>query len=270
MKLRYNDKVHGYWLAEDGGKLVRCKGVSTCAKIPDDDFTLSEWRKRMVAIGVAHNTILSMDIRQAHGDRNKIDLLAEQAMTEAGAHLAAEAGTAAHTRTEKHDAGEAVEDFEMQLVRWRGMLDTAGLEIVTDLIERVVVYPEQRICGRFDRLARRLSDGKLVCIDLKTGTSAVKYPHAVATQLAMYANAPLLAGTMTEVEPGVEETQEFYPLPDDLDRETGYLMHLPEDGEAAVYAVNLKLGWRVTEEVIFPTLNWRSVPVKDVIRKLVA
>lgn len=265
MKLRYNDKVHGYWL--DG---KRCKGVSTCAKIPDDSYGLDTWRKRMVAIGVANNMDLAMHVLAAGSDRNKLDELAEQAMTEAGAHLAAEAGTAAHTRTEKHDAGEAVEDFEMQLVRWRGMLASAGLEIVTDLIERVVVYPEQRICGRFDRMARRLSDGRLVTIDLKTGTSAVKYPHAVATQLAMYANAPLLAGAMVEVDEGVEETTSFSPLPEDLDRETGYLMHLPEDGEAAVYAVNLKLGWQVTQEVIFPTLRWRSVPVNKVIKKLVA
>lgn len=270
MRLRYRDSVHGYWLAEDGKKLVRCSGVSTAAKVPDSTFALDQWRKRMTAIGVANNEEIVTAIKAAGSDRNKVDELAEQAMTEAGAHLAAEAGTAAHTRTEKHDAGEAVEDFEMQLVRWRGMLASAGLEIVTDLIERVVVYPEQRICGRFDRLARRISDGKLVCIDLKTGTSAVKYPHAVACQLAMYANAPLLAGEMTEVEEGVEETQDFSPLPDDLDRETGYLMHLPEDGEAAVYAVNLKLGWQVTQEVIFPTLQWRSVPVDKVIKKLVA
>lgn len=193
-------------------------------------------------------------------------------MSAAGAHEAAEAGTAKHDVTERSDRGEEVADNELVVPRWHQMLSSAGLQIDTSLIERVIVWPEQRICGRFDRLAGRISDGRLVCIDLKTGASAVKYPHAVACQLAMYANAPLLAGEMefvSEDEKGKTwQTEEFTPMPALLDREVGYMLHMPDDGEPQVYAVNLKLGLEVVHEVIFPTLKWRSTPTSKIVKAL--
>jgi len=275
MILKYNDKVHGYWL--DG---KRCKGVSSLAKIPDDNYSLDQWRKRMVAIGVANNLDLSMEIMEAevNGDQSLLNELCEQAMTEAGAHEAALAGTAAHDRTEKHDTGQAVEEtYELHLARWRALLDYAGLDIEPDLAERCIIYPERKICGRFDRLARRRSDGRLTCIDLKTGKNAVKYPHATAVQLALYARAPLMAGELTDtskLEPDHEDyyfegfTETFTPLPDDLDRQVGYMLHLPDSGEDRIYAISLGHGWQVANEVVFPTLAWRATPIEDFVKAI--
>lgn len=271
MKLKYNDKVHGYWL--DG---KRCKGVSTIAKLLDDSYSLDQWRKRMVLLGAAQSEDLIDRVNAtAQDDRDALNDLAEEALTLAGASIAADAGTEAHTQTERSDRGEAADPIVA--ARWQDMLQSVGLEIDTSLIERVVVYPEQRICGRFDRLARRIIDGRLVTVDLKTGASAVRYPHSTVTQLAAYANAPLLAGEMEDVSPlPVEDpqygyvglTEDFTPLPDDLDREVGYMLHMPFDGEHAVYSVNLKLGWKCVNDLIFPALRWRSMPHDKLIKRV--
>jgi hypothetical protein len=263
VRLKYVERVHGYWL--DG---VRCKGVSTVAKIPEDTWNLDQWRKRMVAVGVAGNPELVAAIQGAKpDDKNLLNDLAEQAMAEAGAHLKAERGTQVHTTTEQHDLGQDVDDaFDAE--RWRMTLDGAGFDVIPSLIERVVVFPEQKICGRFDRYALRRHDGMLAALDLKTGPSAIKYPHSTVIQLAMYANAPLMAGPMDEVEPGVFVTEEFTPLPANLDREVGYVIYLPDGSDGGVHPVNLKAGWKAVNEVVFPTLGWRKYPLEKLIRRL--
>ena len=75
MRLKYDDKWHSYWL--DGR---RCKCVTTVAKIPDDTYSLDQWRKRQVAIGMAMSPPL-VERAAAHFDeRDKVDEVAEEAM----------------------------------------------------------------------------------------------------------------------------------------------------------------------------------------------
>lgn len=257
MKLKYVDSNHAYYL--DG---KRCKGVTSCAKIGTDTYSLEQWKLRQAIAGTKLLT-------RAYylGAETDEPITVESALNAAGTHLAAEAGTAAHALSERSDRGEEIadEDEQRQADLWKGALKAAGLQIVPDLMERVIVHPEQRICGRFDRLARRLSDGKLVIVDLKTGNSAVKYPHSVATQMAMYVNAPLM-GTIWEGDSG--ETSEFEPLPGDLDKNTGYMIHLPDDGEVGVYGVNVLLGWKVCQQVIFPALRWQATKNEKLLRRV--
>ncbi len=265
MRLKYVDKVHGYWL--DG---KRCKGVSTVAKIPEDTWNLDQWRKRMVALGVAGSEELVEKINATdQDDKGALDLLAEEALTLAGASIKAERGTKVHDTSEKHDLGEDLDEAEqMDAERWRSTLAAAGFTVVPDLIERVVVFPEDKVCGRFDRFVIRDHDGCMAAIDLKTGAGAVKYPGSTVIQLAMYANAPLMAGPMDEVEEGVFVTETFYPLPLNMDRRVGYVIYLPDDSIPAVHPVNLELGWKAWQEVVKPTLAWRKTPPEKLIRRL--
>jgi hypothetical protein len=260
VKLKYVDSNHAYYL--DG---KRCKGVSSLAKIPDDTWALDKWKLRQVVKGMGSPGGWKLaDEAFANLDSNsKLDEIAEQALEHAGAHDAARAGTAMHDVTERADREQAVETHEeLTAVTWQDAFKAVGFQVVPDMIEQVIVYPEQRIAGRYDRYARRLSDGALVVVDLKTGESAVKYPHATAIQLALYGNAPLMAHL-----PYLEgETEEFSPTPADLDRNTGYMIHMPPGMPATVYAVNLKLGWQAVEKVIFPTLNWRAKKPASIIR----
>jgi hypothetical protein len=261
VKLKYVDSNHAYYL--DG---KRCKGVTSCAKIGTDTYSLEQWKLRQVVAGLRAKPELlavSDELVAAGSDSDVVSA----ALDAAGTHLAAEAGTAAHSLSERSDRGEEItdEDEQRKADHWKGALKSAGLQIVPDLMERVIVHPEQRICGRFDRLARRISDGKLVIVDLKTGNSARRYPHSVATQMAMYVNAPLM-GTIWEGDSG--ETSEFEPLPGDLDKNTGYMVHLPDDGEVAVYGVNVLMGWKVCQQVIFPALRWQATKNEKLLRRV--
>lgn len=262
MKLKYVDSNHAYYL--DG---KRCKGVTSVAKIGTDTYALEQWKLRKVVEGLrAKPELLAVPSLDDPGPRIPVTdgAVVELALNAAGTHLAAEAGTAAHSLSERVDRGEEVEAHEVQTAKlWKSALLSAGLQIVPDLMERVIVHPDERICGRFDRLGRRISDGRLVIIDLKTGASAKNYPHSVATQMALYANAPLM-GTIWEGDSG--ETSEFEPLPADLDKNVGYMVHLPDDGECAVYAINIKLGWKVCQQVIFPALRWQQTKNDKLIR----
>lgn len=254
MKLTYNDRQHAYWL--NG---TRCKGVTTVAKIPDDTYGLDRWRNRQIVVGMASSPPLVSRAAAHYDERDKLDEIADEAMVAAKAHEASGRGTATHRITERVDLDLAwIDTPEARLIveQWTAALDTAGLDIVPELVERIVVYPDQLVAGRFDRVARRRSDGRLVVVDVKTGENAVKYPHSTAIQLALYANAPILAGPLTRT--GQSETTEtFEPLPDGIDREVGVIVYLPPEGPAKVYELDIAAGWQAATGICFPTLEWR-------------
>lgn len=253
MKLTYNDSNHSYFLE---GK--RCKSVTTIAKIPDDTYSLDQWRKRMVVMGLALTPALVERAAAHYDDRDQLGRIAEEAMTAAKAHEASGRGTAAHRIAERHDLDQMIVDTPFaRAVRnaWQKALDGAGLDIVPEYIERIVVYPDLKIAGRFDRIARRRSDGRLVMLDLKTGANAAKYPHAIAVQLALYVNAQYLAGPIPN-EGG--STEEFTKLPTDLDRKWGVIVHMPTDDTVEVHKVNIEAGWDIARNVVFPILKWRA------------
>ncbi len=253
MKLTYNDRQHAYWL--DGH---RCKSVTTVAKIPDDTYALDQWRKRMVVTGMAMSPPL-VERAAAHFDeRDKLDEIAEEALVVARSHEAAARGTAAHRITERIDLGLQVIDTELSRqveAAWTKALDDAGLDVVPELVERIVVYPQRFIAGRFDRICRRRSDQHGVIVDLKTGDNAVRYPHSISVQLAMYANAPAMAGP---IPPAGGTTTHFDELPAKLDREVGYIVHMPAEDKAEVVPIDIAAGWQAVEQIVFPVLEWRA------------
>lgn len=255
MKLSYNDRQHAYWL--DG---KRCKGVTTVAKIPDDNYGLEKWRARQVVIGMATSPPLVNRAAAHFDERDKIDDIAEEAMVAAKAHEASGRGTAAHRITERVDLGlDWIDTPEARAIRaqWTAALDHAGLDIIPELVERIVVYPDQLVAGRFDRIARRRSDGRLVVVDVKTGENAVKYPHSTCVQLGLYANAPLMAGPL-ERTGDKESTDVFEPLPDGIDRTVGIIVYLPPEGPADIYELDLAAGWDTARTICFPTIAWRK------------
>lgn len=273
MRLKYNDRVHGYWLkvekSEGGnGRSTRCKGVTSVAKVPDDTRNLEQWRARNLAIGLARTPHLVESIAAHHTDRTKLDELCEAALKAAGSDSAAEYGTSVHRITERLDlAEEIISTPTVDHVRrvWSELLPAAGLTIEPEYTERVVVYPERLLCGKLDRFARR-PDGSLVVIDVKTGS--MRYPHSMAIQLALYANAPLLAARWEGLD---GETDQFEAMPSDVNPEVGYIVSIPPvlpdvAPTAAVYEIDLLLGKRCIEEIVLPTLRWRAVKPEALIR----
>jgi hypothetical protein len=252
LKLKYVDKDHSYFL--DGR---RCKSVTALAKIPDDTYHLDKWTNRKVAVGLSRRKDLLESVASHHTDDRKLDVLCEQAKEAAGAGQAAEWGTAAHRVTERVDMGLELIDTERTVQiknTWLGALSNAKLTVVPELCERVVLYPERYLAGKFDRILRR-EDGSHVLADLKTGKDVTKYPHAIAIQLALYANAPLMA----EAFDGLDgETDVFEPLPTDLDRDTALIIHMPMPDKATIYTIDIRAGQETVEQIIWPILAWRA------------
>lgn len=251
MKLTYNAEQHAYRL---NGK--RCRNISAVAKIPDDDWALSMWRQRMLLLGVAHNPTLAERAAAHHDDKAMLNRLVEEALTVARAHDAAGMGTASHRIAERVDLNlPVVETVHGTAVTtaWRKALEATGLEVVPEYVERIVVHPPHLIAGRFDRLVYDTCAKSLRVLDLKTGERAMDYPHAIATQLALYAWAPLLA----DIGETGGETDKFERMPD-VDREVGLVVHMPSVTEAVVYEIDIAAGWQCVIDVILPTIEWRK------------
>jgi hypothetical protein len=252
VKLSYKAANHSYFL--DG---KRCRNISSVAKIPDDDWNLSKWRQRMVLLGAAINPTLATRAAAHHDDKSMLNQLVEEALSAARAHDAAGMGTASHRIAERVDLNlPVVETVHGTAVTtaWRAALQSTGLEIVPDYVERVVVHPPHLIAGRFDRLVYDTCAQRLRVLDLKTGESAINYPHAIATQLALYAHAPLIAAPLAE-DGGTTEDLERMP---DVDPDVGLVVHMPTPTEATVYEVDIAAGWDCFIKVILPTLAWRK------------
>jgi hypothetical protein len=264
VKLRFDEENHAYFL--DG---KRAKGVTSSAKYPEDTYNLEQWEKRMVAIGLATDPDLLQAVA-AHTDENDKDKkilngLCDQAKDVAKANRGARRGTAAHRITEAHDAGEPVIPTELGLsvvAGWSAIFDACGFEIIPDYMERIVVYPQLKLCGMFDRIVRTRK-GKLVILDLKSGENAINYPRPMAVQLALYANAPLLAGKLDRN----GETTEFEPMPE-VDKKWGVIIHLPETGPVQAVRIDIEKGWQAAQEIVFPTYKWRKVYPEQLLKPL--
>jgi hypothetical protein len=159
----------------------------------------------------------------------------------AGGDEGSERGTQAHTLTEYADAGRldevihlATENELADLQAYRVAMDEAGIVRPPVWIERVVVNLRIRTAGTFDRLVY-LPDGRLVCADVKSQATFDFGFLDAATQMAQYVNADALWN---------DETKSWEPLPAELDRKTGLIMHVPV-GKATctLYEVDLVEGW---------------------------
>ncbi len=252
-ELRYNDKTHAYYI--DG---ARAKGVTTAAKIPDSTHALDKWKMRNVVVGMATTPALVERAAAHYDERDLLDEIAEEALQAARANEAATRGSAAHRITERHDLAEMVVDTPYSIAvraAWDKAIADAGLSMLPQYVERIVLYPDLMLAGTFDRLATRRINGERVVVDLKTGENAIKYPHSMAIQMALYANAPIIAG---KIPPGGGTTTDFAEMPH-VNKSVGYVVHMPGDETTVqVHSVDIAAGWEAAQQIVFPTWAWRD------------
>jgi PD-(D/E)XK nuclease superfamily len=260
VRLVYNDESHSYWI--DG---KRVKGMTTVAKIGDESYALEQWRKRQIAIGMALQPHLAEAVAADFDDKDKVNALCEKAMEAAQAHVAAAVGTTVHRITERIDLDlPLIETPLSRAIRaaWTLALEKAGLRIDPLYVERFVVWPEQDVAGRLDRLV--WEGEELVVLDVKNGATVTRYPRPVAIQLAGYAYAPLLAGAMgPSGKNGSVAAESFFDmntLP--INKEKAYVVHTAgvADGEVAeVLEVDIAEGYKALTTIVFPALKWQKV-----------
>ncbi len=235
-----------------GGKARSHTRVTTFAKSIADTYNLTEWAKRNVALGMAQRSdLVAMAHGLTHDDKAAMKEVVEAAEEASGANERRRLGTAIHRMCERVDAGELpldqVPDAQRaDVAAYRARLDTAGVEVLPELIERICVIDPYTLAGTFDRVVR--FDGRLMVADIKTGREVSYGAGEMAIQLACYANATSL------YEPTTEQHE---PMPE-LDRTRGLIIHLPA-GEARceLHLVDLTAGWQACE-LAASVRKWRS------------
>jgi hypothetical protein len=251
MKLKFDPDQHRYTL---DGKW--CTGATSVASYPDDKYLINLWECRMALTGGAQSPSLMERVAAHIDDRGTLNDLVKEAKQLAKANEARERGTAIHRLAERIDLGEQIVDTPLARAvqdTWKAALDDASLTVDTGYVERIVVYPELYIAGTFDRIVACWEDGQLYIADIKTGPNAVTYPHSTAIQLAIYANAPLLAGPIPK---GGGETQQFETMPA-VNKDIGYVIHMPEERRAEVVPINIAAGWEAFNDICIPIQKWR-------------
>lgn len=215
--------------------------ATTWAKTLEDTYNLEKWGNRMVALGLAARHDLYAQVAATPAtDKKALDRLCDDAREAAKGSAGANLGTALHSFTEQVDLGVDVNippPWDADVAAYRRTLADAGVEVVPELVELVVVNRKLgKVAGKFDRLVRHR--GRLAVFDLKTGNVDFAW-LSIAIQLAIYANADELYDPATDT---------CSPMPDGLDRTVGLVAHLPA-GQASctLYEVDLAAGWEAAQ-----------------------
>lgn len=228
--------------------------ATTFAKSASSTHALSEWRERMVVLGLTMRRDL---LAMAHGknvkrDRAELNSIASQAKDAAGVKVAANLGTAYHAFSERLDAGlmrleDVPEEYRHRLAEYQRAVAAHGLVTRPEWIERSTavradqVAAELPVGGTLDRIFQ-LPNGELVIGDLKTGSDLSYGWGEIAVQLAIYAHGVNTHGLFD----WNTDTWEQMPAPGGRVRtDYGIVIHLPADGSGCtLYRIDLTAGWR--------------------------
>lgn len=233
------------------GKDLPYTRATTFAKSISDTFGLTKWMLRMGGIGLAQRQDLLLGIAAADpSDNRTLDRIMAEAKDHAGAMSGANIGTALHAFTEAVDLGQTPnipEPFDADVAAYVEAVSAAGLTILPEYIEQVVVVPHLEVAGTLDRIVKT-SDGRLLIADLKTGKDVSYAMGEIAVQLALYANATHIF----DVASG-----ELWPMPD-VDRTEALVFHAPAGtGTCTVLSVDISAGAAMFD-TIATVRTWRK------------
>jgi len=244
---------YGRYLIPDPetGKPVPYTRATTFAKSVSDTFGLTKWMLRMGGLGLAQRQDLLLGIAAADpSDTKTLDSLMAEAKEHAGANSGATIGTALHSFTEQVDRGEwptIPAPWDADVAAYVEAVAAAGLTILPEWIEKVVVIPSLQVAGTLDRIVRT-ADGRLVIADLKTGKDVSYAMGEIAVQLALYAAA---AYTFDPA------TGELDAMPV-VDQAEALVFHAPAGkGTCSVLSVDIAAG-REMFETIEVVRQWRK------------
>ena len=226
-------------LPPGGSKPVGYTRATTIAKTLDDQQALIEWKARMVAIGIGARPDLAARAAMVDkDDRKALNVLADDAATAGGATIRRDQGTAMHAAFEKswHDLSAVPAMFATEAKAVHDALEAAGLSVVEDMAERMVVNDAYQVAGTFDLV---LSDGEqLYVADVKTGSSLMG-ALSFAIQLTLYATADNLYVQGAAAD-GSEDVREAMP---NLSRSAGVVLHIqPGSAVCDLHWIDLKAG----------------------------
>lgn len=224
------------------GKPVAHTRVTTIAKTLDDTSTLTSWKLRMAAAGLAMRPDLMSLAGTQLDNKTGLDRTMQDAIEAGGGSARANLGTALHALTEQADRGgepTGSPDDLADIAAYRATLGAANITILPDMIEQLLVVGglDEPIAGTVDRVVT-IDGGYPMIADLKTGRSLDYAWLSMSIQLALYANATSTYDPRTSTHGTMPEVNKAY----------GLIVHLPA-GEARceLHLVDLTIGMRAAQ-----------------------
>jgi hypothetical protein len=245
-------------LAPNGKKPVGYTRATTVAKALDDTSNLAAWGKRMTALGLASRPDLLAMIQTTDAtDKKALDRLCESASEAGGATARRDLGTALHKMFEQSCVTPGYKPpatYQADITAIHQALREAGLQVVDECSELMVVIDKHQIAGMADLIVERISDGELFIADLKTGSSVQYGALGWAIQLSIYANADNIYIQGAAVD-GSEDLRAPMPL---VNKQQAFIIHCePESGSCDLHTLNIERGFQALE-CAMEVREWRK------------
>lgn len=245
----------------DGTKPATNKGftrVSTTKSALSNTFGIQEWSKSRVVDGIGADPDLMEQAIRAHampsGTEKNATLrrIADDAFVVGGGKERSGLGTGFHQLTEDRNKGQTVDVPPEQVPdidAYDRMLIDNHITILPKYLERVLMCPFNQ-GGTVDNIVRMWNpateDWELLVADLKTGRSLDRAWLEIKIQLWSYANAYGM-WTTTEIHRNDPKDPQkitgvdgfWSPMPRELRTDKALIFHVPLDGTAALYVVDL-------------------------------
>ncbi len=274
----------------DGTKPAANKGftrVSTTKSALSNTFGIQDWAKRRVIEGVGKDeTLVAEAIRASRMPDGKDKEKALRRVASAGFDLGggkerSGLGTEFHELTEDQNRGELNPQevdpkWAPELNAYNTMLRENDIRIRPEYLERQVLCPYNN-AGTFDNIVEwwnpDTEEWELVVADLKTGRSLDLGWLEIEMQLWLYANAYGLWTTTNIVrndpkDPDkITDVEGFYePMPRELRRDKALIFHVPLDGTATLYVIDLSGVDTYVEAAV--TAKRANAEAKNKVRKI--
>ena len=239
-----------------GGKGKGYTRVTTLTKTCSDTFGLTEWIKRVVAVGIAKRPDLIAEAANLTvDDKGPLKEIIAAAEEVGGANEKRRLGTALHKILEIIDlGGDAVvpADLAPHIAAYQAAMTAAGVKIIPEHTEQVFIHDTLEYAGTADRIVTVPGFDLPLIADLKTGKDPLAFGAGeISMQLACYAHGEHVYDYATG---------ERAPMPA-VDQEWGLVIHLsarPEgDPSCTLSLVDLRPGWAALD-LAMQVRAWRK------------
>lgn len=172
-----------------GGKPLPYRRCTSYVDVLADKYTLQQWEKRQVAIGLAQRDDLRLNVLAHLGDKNVVDRACQDSKEYALASAKATKGTAFHALTDIVDRGaELPAGLPDNVLRTLEAFREATSALKVRHIESKVCLDTFQVAGTPDRIYEY--QGERYIGDTKTGNTNYGM-QKIAAQLAVYSRATL-------------------------------------------------------------------------------
>lgn len=220
-----------------GEKVDGWTRATTFAATIAEQYALRVWKERQVVWGLARRPDLITMASTISGpeDKQALGEIVTEAHIAAGTDGRANRGKAVHRACQASEAGrhhEVPDELRPHVAGFFQAVGAAGLELMSEYVERVVIVDRYHVAGQFDNLVR-CPDGKIRVLDKKTGRMDFSDTE-FAVQQALYAHADAVFNY---------ETGRYEALPE-IATDYAILAHIdPDTGHCELLRINIEWGW---------------------------